>query len=103
MMFREKNCFYILYHFLNQAIGNLIHTSYMTHNVYIWMKFAPLYKGVILTVQGKCLIGQDKGFNCTKQMFSLYKGYTRLSFVKDFNQFWTTFLFLSCHIRIAHS
>ena len=68
-MFREKFCFYILYHFLNQAIGNLIHTSYMTHNVYIWMKFAPLYKGVILTVQGKYSIGQDKCSNCTRQMF----------------------------------
>ena len=69
IMFREKFCFYVLYHFLNQTIGNMVHTSYVAHNVCIWIKFAPLYKGVILTVQGKCLIGQDKCFNCTKQMF----------------------------------
>ena len=69
MMFREKFCFYILYHFLNQTIGNMIHTSYVAHNVCIWMKFAPLYKGVILSVQGKCSIGQDKCSNCTRQMF----------------------------------
>ena len=33
------------------------------------MKFAPLYKDVILTVQGNCSIGQDKCPNCTRQMF----------------------------------
>ena len=69
MMFREKFCFYILYHFLNQIIGNMVHISYVAHNVCIWMKFAPLYKGVILTVQGKCSIGQRKCSNCTRQMF----------------------------------
>ena len=69
MMFREKFCFYVLCHFLNQTIENMVHTSYVTHNVCIWMKFAPLYKGVILTVQGKCSIEQDKCFNCTRQMF----------------------------------
>ena len=57
IMFREKFCFYVLYHFLNQTIGNMVHTSYMAHNVCIWMKFASLYKGVILTVQGKYSIG----------------------------------------------
>ena len=69
MMFREKICFYILYHFLNQIIENMVHTSYVAHNVCIWMKFAPLYKGIILTVQGKCSIGQDKCSNYTRQMF----------------------------------
>ena len=65
-MFREKFCFYVLYHFLNQTIGNMVHTSYVTHNICIWMKFAPLYKGVILTVQGKYSIGQDKSSNYTR-------------------------------------
>ena len=83
MMFREKFCFYVLYHFLNQTIENMIHTSYVAHNVCIWMKFAPLYKGVILIVQDKCSIGQDKCSNYTRQMFN--------------------FFFLSCHLRIAHS
>ena len=32
----------------------------MIHTSYVWMKFVLLYKGVILTVQGKCLIGQGK-------------------------------------------
>ena len=41
----------------------MVHTSYVAHNVCIWMKFAQLYKGVILTVQGKCSIGQDKCSN----------------------------------------
>ena len=54
MMFREKKI-YVLYHFLNQTIGNMVHTSYVAHNVCIWMKFAPLYKGIILIVQGKCV------------------------------------------------
>ena len=54
----------------------MVHISYVTHNVCIWMKFALLYQGVILTVQGKCsieqgkcLIGQDKCSNCTRQIF----------------------------------
>ena len=69
MMFEEKFSFYVLYHFLNQTIGNMVHTSYVAHNVCIWMKFAPLYKGVILTVQSKCSIGHNKCSNCTRQMF----------------------------------
>ena len=69
MMFREKFCFYVLYHFLNQTIGNMVHTSYVAHNVCILIKFAPLYKGVILTIQGQCSIGQDKYSNCTRQIF----------------------------------
>ena len=73
MVFREKICFYILYHFfLNQTIENMVHISYVTHNVWLWMKFAPLYKGVILIVQGKCSIGQDKCSNCTRQMFNFF-------------------------------
>ena len=64
-MFSEKFCFHVLYHFLNQTIGNMAHTSYVAHNVCIWMKFASLYKGVILTVQGKCSIGQGKCSNYT--------------------------------------
>ena len=36
MMLREKFCFYVLYHFLNQTIGNMVHTSYVAHNVCIW-------------------------------------------------------------------
>ena len=67
--FREKFCFYVLYHFLNQTIGNMVHTSYVAHNICIWMKFAQLYKGVILTIQGKCSIRQDKCSNCIRQMF----------------------------------
>ena len=51
-MFREKKiCFYVLYYFLNQTIGNMVHTSYVAHNVYIWMKFVLLYKGVIVTTR----------------------------------------------------
>ena len=68
MMFGEKNCFYILYHFLNQTIENMVHTSYVAHNVCIWIKFAKLYKGGIPTIQGKYSIGQDKCSNCTRQM-----------------------------------
>ena len=69
IMFREKFCFYVLYNFLNQTIGNMVHTSYVAHNVCIWMKFAPLYKSVILIIQCKCSIGQDKYYNCTRQIF----------------------------------
>ena len=64
-MFREKFCFYVL----NQTIGNMVHTSYVAHNVCIWMKFASLYKGIILTVQSNYSIGQDKCSKCTRQMF----------------------------------
>ena len=69
IIFMKKFCFYVLYHFLNQTIRNMVHTSYVVYNVCIWMKFAPLYKGVILNVQGKCSIGQGKCSNCTRQMF----------------------------------
>ena len=66
MMFKEKFWFYVLYVVHNIC---MVHTLYVVHNVCIWMKFAQLYKGVVLIVQGKCLIGQDKCSNCTRQMF----------------------------------
>ena len=75
MMFREKFCFYVLYHFFIQTIGNMVHTSYVAHNVCIWMKFALLYKGVILIVQDKCSIGQGKCSSYTNgiQGYHLWK------------------------------
>ena len=63
MMFREKFCFYVLYHFLNQTIRNIVHTSYVTHNVCIWIKFAPLYKVNVQLDKTNVLIIQDKCSN----------------------------------------
>ena len=91
MMFREKNLFLRFISFFKSNPLEIWFTHHMWHIMYAYGWNLHHCIRVILTVQGRCSIGQGK-----------YSNYTRLSFVKDFNQFWTIF-FLSCHLRIAHS
>ena len=77
MRLREKFCFYIFYYFFNWPLETWFTHPMWTYNLCMWIKFAPLYKNVTLTIQDKCT----------------YKRCTRFPFVEDFNRFWRTFSF----------
>ena len=68
-----------------------------THNLYMWMEFAPLYKGVILTVQNKCTTIQVAYKTTLCEGFQSILDNSFLFFLssKDYK--------LSCHTFLHHS
>ena len=69
MMFREKNLFLRFISFFKSNPLEIWFTHHMWHIMYAYGWNLHHCIRVILTVQGRCSIGQGKCYNCTRQMF----------------------------------